>query len=67
MSASSNRFDRQQDLVPQDRLRLTRATVIGVGAMAGKSPCNLPPSEHHGCNSWTSIRSIGPMSPHRAT
>ena len=33
MSASSNRFDRQQDLVPQDRLRQTKATVIGVGAI----------------------------------
>jgi len=33
MMAETNRFPRQQDLVPQDRLAEIRATVIGVGAV----------------------------------
>ena len=33
MSSSLSRFDRQQDLVPRERLRLAKATVIGVGAI----------------------------------
>jgi molybdopterin-synthase adenylyltransferase len=32
-SRNANRFDRQQDLVPQDRLAEVTATVIGVGAI----------------------------------
>ena len=33
MTIPTNRFSRQQDLVPQDRLQQTPATVIGVGAI----------------------------------
>jgi len=33
METASDRFTRQQDLVPQDRLASVRATVIGVGAI----------------------------------
>ncbi len=33
METTSDRFTRQQDLIPQDRLASVRATVIGVGAI----------------------------------
>ncbi len=33
MPSESNRFARQEDLVPRDRLADIRATVIGVGAI----------------------------------
>ncbi|MGD0897169.1 MAG: ThiF family adenylyltransferase [Thermoguttaceae bacterium] len=41
MSASSTRFDRQQDLVPQDRLQTTTATVLGVGAIGRQTALQL--------------------------
>ena len=41
MSRNLSRFDRQQDLVPQERLRLARATVIGVGAIGRQTALQL--------------------------
>ena len=41
MSNSLSRFDRQQDLVPQDRLRQTKVTVIGVGAIGRQTAVQL--------------------------
>lgn len=41
MLANSDRFARQQDLVPQDRLRQTKVTVIGVGAIGRQTALQL--------------------------
>ena len=41
MSSTLSRFDRQQDLVPQDRLRTTKVTVIGVGAIGRQTALQL--------------------------
>jgi len=41
MSSSLSRFDRQQDLVPQDRLHETTVTVIGVGAIGRQAALQL--------------------------
>ncbi len=54
----NTRFERQQDLVPQDRLAALTATVIGVGAIGRASwPCSWPRLESAACNSSTSTGS----------
>ena len=44
MTTQQDRFHRQQDLVPRDRLAAIKATVIGVGAIGRQVACNWPPS-----------------------
>ncbi|MFO1045220.1 MAG: hypothetical protein U0941_25875 [Planctomycetaceae bacterium] len=46
----SDRFARQQDLVPADRLQALTATVIGVGAIGRQVARSWPLSASDDCN-----------------
>ena len=49
MPSDQDRFQRQEDLVPRQRLAEIKATVIGVAAMAARPPCSLPASACRAC------------------
>ena len=66
MSSSLSRFDRQQDLVPRDRLRETKVTVIGVGAIGRQTALQLsaigtPRLQLVDCDTvdWTNVTTQG--------
>ena len=67
MPSESNRFARQEDLVPRDRLADIRATVIGVGAIGAMSRCNWLPLACRESSSSISMWSTTPTSRRRAT
>ena len=58
IASERDRFARQQDLVPQDRLAELNATVIGVGAIGRQVALQLAAIGVPRSNSWTSTRSM---------